>query len=538
MNRMYLSESLWPAQTDEPIWETTVGGLLREVAARDPSAPALVEVDVEGETGRRWTYGELLADSERLAHALCTRFSPGERVVVWAPNIPEWVLTEYACALSGLVLVTANPAYQARELRYVLEHSGAVALFLIEGYRGNPMAAIAAEAVEGLAAVREVVDLNDTETLHRHRGSATSPLPSVAPGDAAQIQYTSGTTGFPKGAVLCHRGLVNNARFYAARCRTRVDSTWINFMPMFHTTGCSMITLGVLSVGCRMVLMALFDPALVVRQIERERVTCILGVPTMVVGLLEHLERHPADLSSVEMVSSGGAMVAPELVRKTREVFGATYQTVYGQTEFSPLVTQHHHDDTPEDISNNTGRPIPQTAVSIRDVEHNAIVPVGTVGEICVRGCSRMLGYHGDAAATGAAIDAEGWLHTGDLGTMDERGYLRVTGRVKEMIIRGGENHFPAEIENVLLEHPAVTEVAVVGLPDEKWGEVIGCFIRSEGDAPLDIEDLRRHCRANLSPQKTPTVWRRVDEFPLTGSRKIQKFRLREQFLAGEHEAE
>ena len=204
----------------------------------------------------------------------------------------------------------------------------------------------------------------------------------------------------------------------------------------------------------------------------------------------------------------------------------------------SPLVTQHHHDDTLEDICNTAGRPIPQTAVSIRDVERNAVVPVGTVGEICVRGCSTMLGYHGDAAATRAAIDAESWLHTGDLGTMDERGYLRVTGRVKEMIIRGGENHFPAEIENVLLEHPAVAEVSVVGLPDEKWGEVIGCFIRSEDDAPLDVEDLRRHCRANLSPQKTPTLWRRVDEFPLTGSRKIQKFRLREQFLAGELDAE
>ena len=538
MSRMHLSESLWPAQTDEPILETTVGELLREVAGRDPSAPALVEVDVEGASGRRWTYGELLIDSERLARALCTRFSPGERIVVWAPNIPEWVLMEYACALAGLVLVTANPAYQARELRYVLEHSGAAGLFLIEGYRGNPMAAIAAAAVEGLGAVREVVDMNDTEALHRHRGDATSALPGVAPGDAAQIQYTSGTTGFPKGAVLGHRGLVNNARFYAARCRTRLDSTWMNIMPMFHTSGCGMITLGALSAGCRIVLVALFDPEVVVRHIERERVTSILGVPTMLVGLLERLERYPADLSSVEMVSSGGAVVAPELVRKTRDAFGATFQTVYGQTEFSPLITQHHYDDTLADVCDTAGQAMPHTAVSVRDVEHNALVPVGTVGEICVRGCSMMLGYHGDAAATRAAIDAEGWLHTGDLGTMDERGYVSVTGRVKEMIIRGGENHFPAEIENVLLEHPAVTEVAVVGLPDEKWGEVIGCFIRSENNAPLDVEDLRSHCRARLSPQKTPTVWRRVDEFPLTGSRKIRKFRLREQYLAGEREAE
>lgn len=537
MYRFDLTESYIPAQTDDVVLETTVGGQLREMAQQRGDCTALVEVDLGGETARRWTYVELLADSERLGKALASRFAPGERLVVWAPNVPEWVLMEYACGLAGLILVTANPSYQTAELRYVLEQSGASALFSVESYRGNPMAEIAVAAYDGLAAVRELVDLDDAAALYRV-GDRPAELPEVTPDHAAQIQYTSGTTGFPKGAVLGHRGLVNNARFYAVRCRTRLDSTWLNIMPMFHTSGCGMITLGALSAGCRIVLMALYDPESVVRQIERERVTSILGVPTMLVGLLEHLERHPADLSPVEMVSSGGATVAPELVRRTREVFGATFQTVYGQTEFSPLITQHHHDDTLADICNTTGQPIPQTAVSIRDVGRNAIVPVGTVGEICVRGCSMMLGYHGDAAATRAAIDAEGWLHTGDLGTMDERGYVCATGRVKEMIIRGGENHFPAEIENVLLEHPAVTEVAVVGLPDEKWGEVIGCFIRSEDDAPLDVEDLRRHCRACLSPQKTPTVWRRVDEFPLTGSRKIQKFRLREQFLAGEHEAE
>lgn len=376
MYRVQLSESLFPAQTDEPVWEATVGGLLRDVAARNGAAPALVEVDVEGRTGRRWTYGELLADSERLARALTTRFVPGECVVVWAPNIPEWVLMEYACALAGLVLVTANPAYQARELRYVLEHSGAVALFQVESYRGNPMSAIAREAADGLDALREIVDLTDAKALYRHGerhvGDGPPALPNVAPGDAAQIQYTSGTTGFPKGAVLGHRGLVNNARFYASRCRTGADSTWINIMPMFHTSGCAMVTLGCLQAGCRMVLVSVFDPATVARLIGQERVTHILGVPTMLVALLEHLSQHPADMSSVEMVSSGGAMVAPEFVRNVHEAFGGTFQTLYGQTEASPVITQHHHDDTLDDICNSTGQPIAQTAVSTRRIERSA----------------------------------------------------------------------------------------------------------------------------------------------------------------------
>ena len=233
-----LSEAYFPAQTDSDVREITVGGLLRETAAWRPDAEALVEVRQSGEIGRRRTYAALLVDSERLALALASRFRPGERVVVWAPNSPEWVLMEYACALAGLVLVTANPAYQVRELRYVLKQSGAVALFLVEEFRGNPMAEIGAQAADGLGAVREVVDMNDSAALHAAGGGKGAPaLPEVAPGDAAQIQYTSGTTGFPKGAVLSHRGLVNNARYYAGRCGVTERTTWINPMPMFHTSG-------------------------------------------------------------------------------------------------------------------------------------------------------------------------------------------------------------------------------------------------------------------------------------------------------------
>ena len=532
MYRFDLTESYIPAQTDDVVLETTVGGQLRDMVARRGGSTALVEVNLDGENGRRWTYAELLSDSERLARALASRFAPGERLVVWAPNVPEWVLMEYACGLAGLILVTANPSYQTAELRYVLEQSGASALFSVESYRGNPMAEIAVAACDGLAAVRELVDLDDHSALYRI-GDRPAELPEVTPDDAAQIQYTSGTTGFPKGAVLSHRSLTNNARYCAVRSGTRPDSVWANFMPMFHTSGCGLITLGALQSGCAMFLVKLFDPAAILRLIEREKVTAILGVPTMLVAMMECLDQEPFDLSSVEIAVSGGSMVAPELVRNARERFGCEFETVYGQTEASPLVTQHHFGESLDIICNTAGLPMAQTEISIRSVDgENRVVPIDEVGEICVRGYCVMIGYHDNPSATADAIDADGWLHTGDLGTLDRQGYLRITGRVKEMIIRGGENLFPAEIENTLLEHPDVAEVAVVGLPDERWGEIVACFVRMEPGREMDPQELRRHCRVHLSPQKTPVVWREVPAFPLTGSGKIRKFQLVEDYMA------
>ena len=535
MYRFDLTESLIAPQTDTDIRETTTGGLLRSVAAEAPERAALVEIGMDGQPGRRWSYGALLADSERLAKALASRFRPGERLCVWSPNTPEWVLMEYACGLAGLVLVTANPAYQAKELRYVLEQSRSVALFLVESYRGNPMAEIGAEAVAGNAAIREVVDLDDHAELFRIGDPAG--LPDVQPGDAAQIQYTSGTTGFPKGAVLSHRSLTNNARMFVDRCGLTEASVMMNVMPMFHTSGCGMSTLGALQRAIPMVLFKVFDPVSVLKNIAAERITTFTAVPTMLVAILEALSVEDCDLSSLEVVVSGGSMVPPELVRNVTDAFGCAFQTVYGQTECSPLITQHHLGETPDDICNTIGQPMPRTGVSIRSVGENAVVPVGEVGEICVSGYCLMLEYNDNPEATAATIDAEGWLHSGDLGRMDARGYVQITGRVKEMIIRGGENYFPAEIENVLLEHPAVSEVAVVGLPDDKWGEIIACFAKPVPGEVIDPTELRSHCRAHLAPQKTPAVWVQVRDFPLTGSGKIQKFALRDGFAEGTYEA-
>ncbi len=530
-----LTEALFPPQTDAELRDITVGELLRETAARYPDATAMVDVAIDGTVGQEWRYRELLERSERLAVGLASRFEPGERIVVWASNIPQWLFMEYACALSGVVLVTANPSFQEKELRYVLEQSGAVALFLVESFRGNPMADIAEQAVEGNKQIREIVDLEDEAALFR-KESGFSDLPMVKSTDPAQIQYTSGTTGFPKGAVLSHYNLVNNARLFAARKNVHQQSVWANFMPMFHTAGCATTALGSLQAGCKMLIIKLFEAKSLIRLIESEGITTFFAVPTMLVGLLEALEREPHDMSTMEVITTGGAPVAPELVRKVRDRLGCSLQSAFGQTEASPMICLNHEDVTIDDICYSAGQPLPHTSVSIRHPETGVVLGVGEVGEICAKGYNVMMGYHNNSDATRAAIDEDNWLHTGDLGKLDERGFIRVTGRVKDMIIRGGENHFPAEIENTLIAHPQVAEVAVVGIPDKKWGEVIAAFIRTDEGGLLDTDDLKEFCRHHLSPQKTPSIWRSVDAFPLTGSGKIQKFRIREKYLSGHYD--
>jgi fatty-acyl-CoA synthase len=531
-----LRDSYFSAQQDFKVLETTVGGALRDQARNTPEAEALVEIGAAGATGRRWSYGELFSEAERLACALLTRFEPGGRICIWAPNTPEWVIVEYAAALAGLTLVTANPAYQARELRYVLEQSRAVALFHAREHRGNPMSAIAGEVSRAIGAVRELVDLEDHRALFAREGLRVD-LPEVRPDDPVQIQYTSGTTGFPKGVVLHHRGLTNNARLFAARAHLEKGSTALNFMPLFHTAGSGMMALGACQSGCRMILEKLFDPPRLLDILEAERVAFTVGVPTMLIGLLEAQAARPRDVSSLKMIVSGGSMVSPELVRRVRDTFGCGFQTVFAQTESSPVLTQTCTSDSIEDLCETVGQALPQTEVSIRDPQTHAVMAVGAMGEICARSYGVMIGYNDDAAATSQAIDSDGWLHTGDLGTMDSRGYVKVTGRVKDMIIRGGENLFPVEIENVLLEHPDIKEVAVVGIPDKRWGETVACFVRLKQGAPLDPPALVAHCRERISAPKTPARWIEVGDWPLTGSGKIQKFVLRERLQAGYYQS-
>ena len=527
-----LTTSHFPAQNDAEIRDITVGDLLREIAAENQHAVAMVDIADDGDCGQTWTYAELLEQAQHLAEALTSRFEAGEKVVVWAPNIPQWIFMEYACGLAGLVLVTANPSFQVSELKYVLEQSGAVALFMVDEFRGNPMAEIAHQAISGNTALREVVNLENEDALYA-TGERPAVLPDVQPDDAAQIQYTSGTTGFPKGAVLSHKNLVNNARLFCMRKQVGPHSVWANFMPLFHTAGCATGALGCLQAACKMLLIKRFDADVFARLIEEQGVTTCFAVPTMLFNLLDSLEKIPRDMSSLEVITTGGAPVPPDLVRRVRDRLGCHLLSAFGQTEHSPMICLNPVEATLEQIVETAGQPLPWTEVSIRSPEDNQALPLGDVGEICARSYAVMIGYNDNPEATAAAIDRDGWLHTGDLGTMDAQGFVRVTGRVKDMIIRGGENHFPAEIEAVLVTHRQVAQVAVVGIPDKKWGEVIAAFILS--DQPLDVADLRTHCRAHLSAQKTPSVWVRVPDFPLTGSGKVQKFAIREKFLAGSY---
>jgi fatty-acyl-CoA synthase len=348
------------------------------------------------------------------------------------------------------------------------------------------------------------------------------------PDDVAQIQYTSGTTGFPKGAELHHRGLTNNARFYGARIGLAEGAVLVNPMPMFHTAGCGMGVLGAVQHRATHVPVVAFDPALVLELVETERAEFLGAVPTMWIAMLEHPDFATRDLASLRVGISGGSPVPTELVRRIERGLGFPVTIVFGTTECSPLITQTRPDDSADDRAETLGQPFPQTDVMVADPATGQPVPVGELGELCARGYLVMRGYHRDPDATAAAIDTDGWYHTGDLASMDARGYLRIEGRLKDMIIRGGENIYPKEIEDVLFDHPAVAEVAVVGMPDDTWGEVVAAFIRRTPDAPAPtVEELRAWCRERLAAYKTPVRWEFVDAFPLTPSGKIQKYVLR-----------
>ena len=536
MTTLRFTESHYPAEESTPIRETTVASVLRDAAAATPDRTALVEGVQDAQARRRWTYAELLTEAERVGRALRAGFAPGERVAIWAPNIPEWVLLEFGAALAGVVIVTVNPAYKAKELEYVLAQSKASGLFYVPEFRGNPMAATLNEVRPNLTELREVFDLTAWDDF-LGAGDPATVLADVRPDDSAQIQYTSGTTGFPKGALLAHRGITNNARLTAEIMGLGGDDVWVNCMPMFHTGGCVVSTLGMPQLGGVQVLLPYFDPGLMLDMFEQEGGTCALAVPTMLIAMLEHPSFKGRDLSSVKGIVSGGATVPPELIRRVKRDFDVTFSIIYGQTETSPVLTQTRPGDSDTDNEETVGYPLPQTEMAILD-PIGKIMPVDTVGEICCRGYMNMKEYFDNPQATADTIDGNGWLHTGDLGTMDDRGFFKVTGRVKDMIIRGGENVYPREIEDVLFGHPDVGDVAVVGIPDERWGEIIAAFVRPAPGAAPDASVLFAYCREQLAPHKAPRRWAFMEEFPQTPSGKIQKFVLRNRYVAGDIKAE
>ncbi|HMK11231.1 MAG TPA: AMP-binding protein [Acidimicrobiales bacterium] len=531
-----LESSHWiPDGSGPPIRDVAIGTVLREAAAAMPDRIALVEGAPDAATRRRWTYAELLRDAERCARGLLRRFEPGERVAIWAHNLPEWVIVEYAAALAGLTLVTVNPSFQPAELAYVLGQSRSSGLFLVPEVRGNPLLAHLEGVQPDLPALREVMRLDQLAAEIFDEGD--DALPEVDPNAPLQIQYTSGTTGFPKGAVLSHRGVVNNAAVWADRIGVPDGGSWLSPMPLFHTGGCVLGVLGALSRRAKLVLMPGFEPGLMLELIESEHAWFVGAVPTMLIAMMDHPDAMTRDLSSLRGVLSGGSQVPEALVRRIESTLGVDFTIVYGQTECSPVLTNTFPTDNPEDKGLTVGPPVPHTEVRIVDPLTLDTVPVGASGELWARGYMTMIEYFDKPEATAETLLPDGWLRTGDLATMDERGYCRIVGRLKDMIIRGGENLFPAEIEEVLYRHPKVAEAAVVGLPDEKWGEVVTAFVRpSDPGEPPSVAELRAHLRDHLSPQKTPTLWFAVDAFPLTGSGKIQKFAIREAWEKGLYE--
>jgi fatty-acyl-CoA synthase len=519
-----------PATGLDLIEDVTVGDVLRQ-AARDASdLTALKEGAGPGRAPRRWTYAELLADAERVARALLESVDPGEKVAIWANNAPEWVLVQMGAALAGVTLVTVNPALRREEVNHVLGHSEAAVVIHLARYRQFDMAGCLRALQPQLPALRETIPLSEWEAFCG-RASDSIALPAVRPDDLAQIQYTSGTTGLPKGAVLRHRGIVNSARFAMRRkLKLSAGDCVVNSMPLFHTAGSVFNVLGCLQARAAHVLMPNFDPGLQLALIDSERSSIFGGVPTMLRAMLEHNAFNTTDLSSVTSAVSGGALVEPALAREVQSKLGVPLSIIYGQTETCGLITMTGCDDSPDDQRNTVGRAFPGIEVRIVDPgDRSTVMSIGQVGEICTRGYHVMAGYHNDPEQTANVVDEDGWLHTGDLASMDDRGYFRIEGRLKDMIIRGGENIYPSEVETALVEHAAIAESAVVGIPDQYWGEQVVAFVRLAPGGTSTADELQSFLGQRLAPHKVPKGWHFVEAFPMNASGKILKTALRKQ---------
>lgn len=536
-SKMLFEQSYWPADRSPEIWEVTLGDLLRNCAESAPERIAFVEGNVASRSTRRWTYRELLAAAERVSRALLKVFSPGERIAVWAPNCAEWILLQHGASLANMVLVTVNPAYLAAEVEHVLASSKAAGLFHTAAYRSTDQHAVVAAIKPSLPHLRQIVcfDAWDDFCATADVAETQAALPEVQPGDMAQIQFTSGTTGRPKGACLHHRGLVNAARFAALRAQFPQGGVWVSAMPLFHVGGCAGSQLGAYTRLGTFVMLTQFDAGFMLELIAQERGNHVHAVPTMVIALMDHPSRPSLDLSSLKTIMSGGTPVPAPLVRKVMRTFDCRFTITFGQTELNGVICQTSPDDTPERQAETIGRPLPQMEVKIADPITGETLPVGQPGEIWARGYQSMLGYFEMREASETTLRPDGWLRTGDQASMDEHGYLRITGRLKDAIIRGGENIYPREIEDVLWTHEAIAQVAVVAAPDPKWGEIVAAVVRLDEKctARPNADDLHAFCRARLAAYKTPAIWFFVDEFPATSSGKIQKFKLREMIAAG-----
>ncbi|NDV04808.1 AMP-binding protein [Rhodococcus sp. IEGM 248] len=526
---------------DAPMLGDTIGDNFDRTVAAHGDRDALVDRP----SGRRWTYAELGRDVDAVAVGLLKRgIGKGDRVGIWAPNCPEWTLIQFATAKIGAVLVNINPAYRAHELKYVLDQAGIRLLVSAPEFKSSDYAGMIEEVRPQCPDLEMVVLLGSAEwsKLASDGMAVHAADPSLLPAaqaalssdDPINIQYTSGTTGFPKGATLSHHNILNNGYFVGELCHYTENDRVCIPVPFYHCFGMVMGNLACTSHGATMVIPGpSFDPKATLQAVEAEKCTSLYGVPTMFIAELAEPDFASFDLSSLRTGIMAGSPCPVEVMKQVIEQMGmAEVSICYGMTETSPVSLQTRSDDTIDQRVSTVGRVGPHLEVKIVDPATGLTVPRGAPGELCTRGYSVMLGYWNNPEKTAEAIDAGRWMHTGDIGVMDSDGYIAITGRIKDMVIRGGENVYPREIEEFLYTHPDILDAQVIGVPDAKYGEELMVWVRmKDGAEPLDAAKVREFCTGKLAHYKIPKYVHVVDEFPMTVTGKVRKVEMREQSL-------
>jgi fatty-acyl-CoA synthase len=529
-------ESVARGETSPALLEETIGGNLERIVAEHGAREAMVEFA----TGRRWTYADLDRDVNDLARGLVAAgIEKGDRVGVWAPNCAEWTITQYATAKIGAILVNVNPSYRTHEFAYAVNQSGLRTLVSAEEFKTSNYRQMVEDTAADCPRLERVVYIGTGDWDELVESGRDLPDSTVAdrmavlrPDDPINIQYTSGTTGYPKGATLSHRNILNNGYFTTELIGfTEADRLAIP-VPFYHCFGMVMGNLGCTSHGATMVIPAPgFDPETTLRCIEAERCTGVYGVPTMFIAMQNHPAFAEVDLTSLRTGLMAGSPCPVEVMKRcVNDMHMSEVGIAYGMTETSPVSTQTRMDDDLERRTATIGRVHPHVEIKIVDPATGETVERGEPGEFCTRGYSVMLGYWEDPQKTREAIDDDGWMHTGDLAEMREDGYCNIVGRIKDMVIRGGENIYPREIEEFLYTHPDIEDVQVIGVPDERYGEELCAWIRMRSGAePLDEEQVREFCTGKLAHYKIPRYVMLVDEFPMTVTGKIRKVQMREE---------
>ncbi|MCX4659318.1 AMP-binding protein [Streptomyces uncialis] len=520
-----------------PLLGDTIGENLDRAVAAFPGREALVDVV----SGRRWTYAAFSAEVDRVARALLARgVLKGDRVGIWAVNCPEWMFVQYATARLGAIMVNVNPAYRAHELEYVLRQSGVSVLLASAGHRGSDYRVLVRQVREKCPELRETAFFGESSWTDLLAAGAphlqdrlTARAAELSCDDPVNIQYTSGTTGFPKGATLSHHNILNNG-YWVGRTVGYTEADRICLpVPFYHCFGMVLGNLAATTHGACVVIPApSFDPVATLQAVEQERCTALYGVPTMFIAELNLRDFAMYDLSSLRTgIMAGSTCPAEVMKRVMSEMNMAEVSICYGMTETSPVSAQTRRDDDLERRTATVGRVLPHTEVKVVDPVDGTTLPRGSAGELCTRGYGVMLGYWDEPERTAEAVDPARWMHTGDLAVMREDGYVEIVGRIKDMIIRGGENIYPREIEEFLHLHPKIADVQVVGVPDERYGEeVLACVIPRDPDDPVTLDELRAYCHDRLAHYKIPSRLRLLDAFPMTVSGKVRKIELRERY--------